>query len=285
MKKILITGVNSFVGNSFANWIKTRSEKYIIEKISLRDDTWKSRDFSSYDIILHVAGIAHVSRSPRFEELYFRVNRDLTIELAKKAKKDGVKQFIFLSSIIVYGDSIDNTDYITNDTIPKPSNFYGMSKLQAEEGISKLNDTDFKIVIIRTPIIYGKGSKGNYQKLLKAAKILPIFPDINNQRSMIHIDNLCEFIRLIIENEDQGYFYPQNKEYVKTSEMVKLIAEVHNRRIILVKIFNPIINMLIKRNKFINKIFGNLVFDKDLSQYKNDYQIRNFKESIYVTER
>src|SRR5690625_7040684 len=108
MKRVLITGVNSYVGNSLAKWLEKEPQNYAIDLISLKDGTWKDKDFSLYDVVVHVAGIAHVSRDPKMEEKYYRINRDLTIETAEKAKAEGIKQFIFLSSIIVYGDNINN---------------------------------------------------------------------------------------------------------------------------------------------------------------------------------
>lgn len=286
MKKILITGVNSYVGNSFENWVKQWPTEYKVDKISVRDDSWKEKEFSRYDVILHVAGIAHVSTDPKMEELYYKVNRDLTIEIAKKAKLEGVKQFIFMSSIIIYGDSshINEKRVITKDTIPTPSNFYGKSKLQAEEGVLPLQDENFNIVVIRPPMIYGKGSKGNYQLLSKIAKKSPVFPNLDNERSMIHIDNLCEFIRLIIRNEEKGMYFPQNEEYVKTSEMVKVIANINGRKIILTKVFNLLLKIMSNFTIVIDKAFGSLVYDKSMSEYKNKYIIRNFKDSIRVTE-
>ena len=284
MKRILITGKNSYIGNSFETWLENYSEKYIIEKISLRDGSWRTLDFSIYDAVLHLAGIAHVSKDPKKEGLYYKVNRDLTIEIAEKAKVDGVKQFIFMSSIIVYGDGSIERKVIDSNTVPKPSNFYGNSKLQAEEGINPLKSEDFKVVIIRPPMIYGKDSKGNYPKLAKVAKNLPIFPYIENERSMLHIDNLSEFIRLMIDNEENGLFFPQNKEYVQTSEMVRLISEVHGKGIKLVKLFNPILRGMSGKVGIVDKVFGNLVFDKSLSNYKDEYRIHTLKESIIETE-
>lgn len=284
MKRILITGKNSYVGNSFEKWLENYSGEYEIEKVSLRDDSWKNHDFSTYSVVLHVAGIAHVSTDPKMEELYYKINRDLTIEVAKKAKNSGVKQFVFMSSIIVYGEGIKKSKIIDKTTVPKPSNFYGKSKLEAEEGIKLLESNDFKIAIIRPPMIYGKDSKGNYPKLAKAAQKLPIFPDIDNQRSMLHIDNLSEFLRLIVENQENGLFFPQNREFVKTSEMVKCISEVHGNNIKLVKLFNPILNLLSDRVGIFNKVFGNLVYDHYLSEYKSDYHVRSLEESIMHTE-
>lgn len=284
MKTILITGVNSYIGSSFKEYLADFPDQYSIDSISLRTDEWKEKDFTKYDVILHVAGIAHVSSDPKMEELYYKVNRDLTIEVAKKAKHEGVSQFVFMSSIIVYGDSAKDKNTIDENTIPVPSNFYGNSKLLAEEGLKPLNSDVFKVAIIRPPMIYGKDSKGNYPKLAEAARKLPIFPNIDNKRSMLHIDNLNEFIRLIIENKESGLYFPQNEEYVNTSEMVSLIAKVHGKNIKLTRIFNPILQTIGTRLGLINKVFGDLVYEKKLSRYKESYQIRSLKESIELTE-
>lgn len=285
VKNILITGKNSYIGTSLENWLMREPDKYKVDTVSTRDDAWKDADFSQYDVVFHVAGIAHVSSDPKMEDLYYKVNSDLTIETAKKAKAEGVKQFVFMSSIIVYGDSSSSKRVIDRNTIPTPSNFYGNSKLQAEEGIRGLESDDFKVVILRPPMIYGKGSKGNYPKLAKAAQKLPVFPDIDNQRSMLHIDNLCEFLKLMIDNEESGLFFPQNKEYVKTSEMVRLISEVHRKKIRLTKVFNPILKLMFGIG-VVNKVFGNLVYEQSMSDYdKANYRIRSFRESIELTEK
>lgn len=284
MKRVLITGKNSYIGTSLEKWLGKYPDRYYVDTVSTRDDAWKKKDFSEFDVVFHVAGIAHVSSDPKMEDLYYKVNRDLTIETAKKAKAEGVKQFIFMSSIIVYGDSSSNRRVIDRNTVPTPSNFYGNSKLQAEEGIRGLESDDFKIVILRPPMIYGKGSKGNYPWLAKAAQKLPFFPDIDNERSMLHIDNLCEFIKLMIDNEESGLFFPQNREYVKTSEMVMLVAEVYGKKIWMARIFNPVLRLMFGIG-IVNKVFGNLVYEKSMSEYdKANYRIRDFRESIELTE-
>jgi UDP-glucose 4-epimerase len=285
MKRILITGADSYIGTSVEKWLERYPDRYQVDTVDMRTDSWKEKDFSPYDVVFHVAGIAHVSTDPKQEALYYRVNRDLAVKTADKAKRDGVRQFIFMSSIIVYGDSTAGESIIDQNTVPGPSNFYGDSKLQAEKGLCTLQDDNFRLVILRPPMIYGKDSKGNYPKLAKAAQKLPIFPDFDNQRSMLHIDNLCEFIRLMIENEESGLFFPQNKEYVKTSEMVRLIAEAHGKRIKLVKTFNPIIRGMLGRVGIVKKVFGNLVYQKEMSEYKEEYRMRDLEESIQLTER
>ena len=209
MKKILITGANSYIGTSFEKYMEQFGEDYSIDTVDMIGDSWKSKSFSGYDSVFHVAGIAHSDNgkiSKEKEKLYYAVNTDLTIETAKKAKADGAKQFIFMSSAIVYGNSapIGLGKRITKDTPVNPANCYGDSKVQAEKGLRKLEDDSFKVVILRPPMIYGKGSKGNYPLMSKMAQKLPIFPYVKNRRSMLYIENLCEFIRLMIVNNEQG---------------------------------------------------------------------------------
>ena len=285
MKNILITGANSYIGASFEKLCSQWPDEYSVDTMDMIDGSWKQKSFAIYDVIFHVAGIAHVSSDPKIEALYYKVNRDLTIETAQKAKSEGVKQFIFMSSIIVYGDSssINRKRIIDRNTVPQPANFYGDSKLQAEAGILVLQDDAFNVVVLRPPMIYGKGSKGNYPKMAKMARKLPVFPDLDNQRSMLHIDNLCEFIRLMVANDEHGVFYPQNTEYVRTSEMVKLIAAAHGKNIHLVRIFNPALKLLGRKVNFVNKAFGNFVYEKSMSAYHDNYIVRNLPESIIAT--
>ncbi len=280
MKKILITGANSYIGTSVEKWLKNEPENYQVDTLDMQNENWRSYDFSSYNVVFHVAGIAHVSADPKLKDLYYKVNTDLTIETAKKAKSEKVKQFIFMSSIIVYGDSSVKNRVITGDTIPMPSNFYGDSKLQAEKGIEPLSDDNFKVVILRPPMIYGPGSKGNYSRLSKLAQKTPVFPDYPNQRSILFINNLCEFIKLIIDKNESGLFFPQNKEYVSTTELVRQIAKVHNHKIFFTKIFNPFISLFFK-SQTIKKVFGNLTYEINSNYY---YQIRNLNSSIGLTE-
>ena len=288
MKRILITGANSYIGTSFENYIKENySNDYQIETIDMIDGSWRNSDFSSFDTIYHVAGIAHSDTgkiSKEKEQLYRSVNTDLTIETAKKAKAEGVKQFIFMSSAIVYGDSapIGKEKIITKDTKPSPSNCYGDSKLQAEIGLQQLEDNNFKVVILRPPMIYGKGCKGNFKTLEKLALTLPIFPKVENKRSMLYIGNLVEFVRLMIENNEQGIFWPQNKEYSNTSELVKLIAQANNKKIILVPGFTWLLKIISHFTGLVNKAFGSLAYEHNISTYKDEYRYFSINNSIKV---
>lgn len=290
MKKILITGANSYIGTSFENYITTNySGEYEVDTIDMVDGSWREKSFAGYDTVFHVAGIAHADTGNISDEqkaLYYKINTDLTIETAKKAKVDGVKQFIFMSSAIVYGEStpIGKSKVITKNTEPSPANFYGDSKLQAENGILPLQDENFNVVVLRPPMIYGKGSKGNYPVLSKFAKKLTIFPYVKNERSMLYIENLCEFIRLMIENEEHGIFHPQNGEYSNTAELVKMIAMAHGKKIVIIKGFGWAFKIMSHITGLVNKAFGSMSYDMKLSEYKENYRVCGLEESIERTE-
>lgn len=294
MKKVLITGANSYIGVSFEKYVKEHySSELTIDTVDMIDGSWRQKDFSPYDIVYHVAGIAHADVGNVSDEVkakYYAINTDLSIETAKKAKDAGVKQFVFMSSAIVYGDSAGygKTKRITKDTEPSPANFYGDSKWQADKGVRELASDSFTVTVLRPPMIYGKGSKGNYPTLAKMAKKLPIFPDVVNERSMLYIENLCEFLAQVMIRGEGGIFWPQNAEYTRTSEMVKLIAQVSNHKITVSKAWNWAValaaHMPGKIRGLADKAFGNLSYDQSLSTYDFKYQLIDLKTSIERTE-
>lgn len=284
MKKILITGKDSYIGINFKEYLGEYPNDYYVEELDVRDDSWKNFDFSDFDVVYHVAGLAHSTPNDSQRELYYRVNTDLTYEIAIKSKQSNVKQFIFMSSIIVYGSGTIGEDRVINkDTALIPDNFYGDSKKQAEIKIKPLEDETFKIVIVRPPMIYGPGSKGNYPLLATFAKKTFIFPTLENKRSMLYLGNLMEFIKQMIDNEENGLFLPQNKEYVASKELVKAIANIHNHHILFVGLFNPLLK-LFNKQIYVNKVFGNFTIDKELSRYKNTYCRYSFLDSVKETE-
>ena len=291
MKRILITGKNSYIGTSFERYLSDSfSGKYTVDTVDMLDGSWKEADFSGYDTVFHVAGIAHSETGRISEEqkaLYYSVNTDLTVDTAKKAKTAGVKQFIFMSSAIVYGDSapIGKIKRITSNTPLSPANCYGDSKVQAEKGLLPLSDDSFKVVILRPPMIYGRNSKGNYPTLSRFAQKLPMFPNVKNERSMLYVGNLVEFVRLMIDNEEQGVFFPQNAQYTNTSEMVRLIANAHEKKLRLVNGFTWLLKLMSHVTGLVNKAFGNLSYDMSLSEYKSNYRIYSLEDSIIQTEK
>lgn len=288
MKKILITGANSYIGVSFEKYMEKFGDEYSVDTADMIGDEWKNKDFSTYSVVFHVAGIAHSDNgklTAEKEALYKNVNFTLAVETAKKAKADGVKQFVFMSSAIVYGASapVGKKKVITAETEPSPANYYGESKLQAEKGITALESETFRTVILRPPMIYGKGCKGNYRALEKFAGKLHFFPYVANERSMLYVDNLAAFVKLMIDKNESGVFFPQNDEYTNTSLMVKSIAAAHGRKMRLVKGFTPLIRFLGLFTGLVNKAFGNLTYDKSLSypDFKPEFGL---EESIVLSE-
>ena len=298
-KKVLITGAGSYIGQAFTTYAKEHyPENFEIDELDMIGDDWRVCDFSNYDIVYHVAGIAHAdvgNVSEETKEKYYAVNTDLTVEVAKKAKAEHVKEFIFMSSMIVYGESAPygKKKVIDANTVPTPANFYGDSKLQADVAVRELADDNFKVIVLRPPMIYGKGSKGNYPTLAKLAKKMPVFPDVDNERSMLYIENLCEFLCqiMLVGNVKQNatVLIPQNAEWTNTSMMVRKIAEINKKNILMIKTVKLAIAVVGKIPGKIggmaNKAFGNNCYEHKLSNYDGiNYLITTLKESIKRTE-
>ena len=283
MKRILILGAKSYLGESLCRWLGKYPTQYETSIVSTLNYEWKKANFSKYDTVVDFAGIAHINNiTPDMEDLFYSVNRDLTIEIGQYAKEHGVKHLIYFSSMNVYGDYCDN---IKDRAAVNPTSFYGDSKLQGDLGLEKLEDENFKVAHLRPPFVYGKGCSGNYNSISKIAKKTPIFPDFKNKKSMIYIDNLCEFVRLVIDNETDGYLTPQNKELVSTSGLVREIALNHNKRIWFTHIFNWIIPIGNKATRLVRRAFANDCYVIELSDYFDwKYCVVDFKESIKRTE-
>lgn len=286
--RVLITGAGSYIGESFKNYCLLHFENIECVAVDMKDPSWRSYDFSAFDTVFHVAGIAHADvgrTTPEQQELYYAVNTDLAIECARKAKENGVRQFIFMSSMIVYG----SRGFIDDKTLPAPANFYGNSKWLGDVGVRKLGDERFKVAVLRPPMIYGKGSRGNYPILAKAARKLPFFPDVENKRSMLYIENLCHFVGLIILSGEGGIYFPQNAEYGKTSDLVKMIGNAAHRPVRLSKALAPAVKLAKKIpgkvKGLAEKAFGSSYYDQRLSKYDGlDYQKVSLEESIIKTE-
>ncbi len=275
MKKVLITGANSYIGEAVKQYLENvETEEYIVDVMDTLGLKANAEMFADYDVVFNVAGIAHIKENNDNRQLYYDVNRDMVINIAKLAKQAGVRHFILLSSMSVYGMT---TGHIEKNTYANPINAYGESKLQADEQISVLGSDDFKVAILRPPMVYGNGCKGNYQSLRKFAMKSPVFPNVKNERSMIFIGNLCEFVKKVIDNEQQGIFFPQNAEYVNTSAMVKGIAKLNGKKLCLIKGAN----FILKRVKIgvFKKVFGSLTYEK--TDVVNKY---SFQESMKLTE-
>ncbi|WP_162150776.1 NAD-dependent epimerase/dehydratase family protein [Acholeplasma equifetale] len=276
MKKILITGANSYIGTNVEKWLLKEPDKYYVETLDMKDPNWINFDFSKFDVVFHVAGIAHIKETKKNKEFYFKVNRDLAIETAKKAKDSGVKQFIFLSTMSVYGKE---TGIITKTTLPNPKSAYGKSKYEAEVLLKELEDDSFRICILRPPMVYGKNAPGNFKKLVDFVVKIPLYPNYDNKRSALHIDNLCMYIKYYIDNRLSGIYCPQNPDYFNTTKLIIKINSIKNRKAVKTSILNFLI-IILKINKKIRKIYGNLYYDFQESQITD---LISFEDSIILS--
>ena len=281
MRNVLVTGAGSYVGESVRRYILSSSSDFEIDAVDTMNDAWKEADFSKYDVVYHVAGIAHVNADPKMEALYYKVNRDLTVEVARAAKAAGVKQFIFMSSQIVFHESQSlKSEVLTADTKENPNGFYGDSKLQAEKGLHELECDAFKVCILRPPMIYGPNSKGNFPRLVTLAQKTPLFPAWHNKRSMLYIDNLAEFVKQAILRELSGTFYPQNRELADTVEIIRYFAKANGHKVWITRLLNPFVWLGSFILQPINKMFATYYYDPEMSKTDFDYQLVSFEESL-----
>ncbi len=271
--KILLTGSSGFVGNYF---IDHYTDKYDISTFSFMKDELSELDLSNIDSIIHLSALVHQMGGASKEE-YFRVNVDNTLALAHKAKESGVKHFIFMSSVKVYGEE-NNTPY-TETTKCEPQDDYGRSKLEAERQLLAIEDDSFVISILRTSIVYGYGVKANIQNLIKLIQKMPVLPfaKIKNRRSMVYLGNLCALMDTLCETRTRGIFLAGDDHSVSTTEFIELIANELHKNIYLVKI--PFFKTLLKvfKPSFHKRLYESLEVDnkhtKKVLNYRNPYSI------------
>lgn len=267
MNKILIVGANSYIGNAFEKHTMNKcsshkemltKDEILIEKVHASNGDWKNINYELYDVVIIVAAIVHQKEKSGMEELYRQVNYNMPIEIATKAKKAGVKQLIYMSTAAVYGSVVT---HITKDTEPNPDTLYGKSKLEAEYKLREMETEEFRVAIIRPPMVYGEGCKGNYTRLVKLATYNPIYPRIHNKRSMIHIENLCNYMEEIIQNSSSGLFLPQDESYVDTIIMIKSIREKEGKRTVIIPGTAWLVKLVMKRVGVVRKMFGDWYYE------------------------
>lgn len=288
MKRILITGTKGYLGNSLKQYLSQWPE-YAVTSLSLREDRWEAFDLRGYDAVYHAAALVHQKKTkddPACLGEYRKINRDLTLRLAEKAKAAGVGQFLFLSTEAVYGLTAPYGKelVIGANTPTAPVDNYGISKLEAEQGLQELACGSFRVAILRPPLIYGKGCTGNFRALEKMADRLPCFPKIENRRSMLYVENLNALVKLLIDRQDCGLFCPQDPEPLCTSQVLRAIAQAKGKRLALVPGFGWALGLLRHVSGSVDKAFGSLRYDQALSRYPQPYQLVSFPESVFRSE-
>ena len=265
MKKVLITGASGFIGS----FLQEHLSGYEISTLSLRDPKWKNKPIDA-DVVIHCAGLAHVS-SKISEEKYKEINSDVAFEFASFAKSNNVKQFIFLSTILIYGTG--HIGEINPNTLPNPQSLYSKSKLNAEIRLQLLNDELFTISTIRLPLIYGANAKGNLRTILSWAPYFFMFPEMNNKRTYLSLNDLTQSISKIIEVNLSGIILIGEEKPVSTFQIIKAVRGRKNKNLFKFNFFNLLIKRIRTRNQLIGKIFGD-------DYYKEDYLTIAINRSI-----
>ena len=271
--KLLITGSNGFVGSYFINKYK---DKYEIKNFSFLKDDIDTLDCSDADVVFYLSALVHQMGGASTDE-YERVNVTQTLQLTNKAKESGVKHFVFMSTVKVYGEETD--DVYTENSVCNPEDEYGKSKLKAELELQKLESESFKVSIIRTPIVYGYGVKANIQNLVKLTSRVPLLPfgGIDNKRSMVYIGNLCHLVDVVIEQQKSGMFLASDDEPLSTTKLIELIAKNLDKKVYLIKI--PFFESLLKilKPSFHKRLYGSLEVDNTITKeklnLKNPYSV------------
>ena len=284
---ILITGKESYIGEHIRSHLE--SSGYDVCVVDTVSDDWKQVDYSQFQCVVHVAANVHQNAKDASEDLFVRVNSDLPVYIAELAKQNGVKQYILLSTMGVYGKTKSlsfEESVIDSHTVPCAVGGYGGSKLNAERRLSELQDEYFHLAFVRPPNVYGPGCRGNYISLFKKlALMLLICPCAYTEirQSMLYIDNLSELIRLIIKNESDGVFLPQDEIAPNTVELVSMIRDIYGRKTINSKLLGQLVKSFSSTN-LVKKIFGSIQYDYQSSNaFDYQYQIVSFEEGINRT--
>jgi nucleoside-diphosphate-sugar epimerase len=279
VKRVLIAGAGSYIGTRLAAWLDPA--RYLCDTLDMRGDEWRNHDLSAYDSVVMVAGIAHRRETGDNRALFDRVNRRLAAEAGQQAKAEGVRQFVFFSSMSVYGVEVGR---IHADTPENPTTAYGKSKLDGEKALTALADSAFHVAVLRPPMIYGPGCRGNYPRLSRLIRKLRVFPRVKNERSMLYIDTLCKFMDALLESGEGGLYFPQNGAYVSTDDLALAVAKAHGTVLFRPRGLGWLLRLLGRNGGTVGKVFGSLTYDQSMSGKFMPRQQTEFFRSILETE-
>lgn len=281
MKTLLITGRNGYVGNHLAQDL---GKSYHIIRTDVKTNAWRQEDWSRVDVVIHAAALVHNNQPNATMEDYMKVNYTLTKEIAEKAKASGVKQFIFISTANVYGltGKVGEPVVITSETPVQPYTAYGISKWYAEGALNTLASAEFKVAHLRPPMIYGPDAPGNFSKLEKVAKLLPIIPEIQNQRSAIFIEHFSQFVDVLIRSGEGGIYHPQDGFDLNTTRVIQTIRKIQGKPTITFPLPNQFVKWL-NHLSISRKLYGNLKYDDKLDDHHLTYPQKDFYTVMSLT--
>lgn len=266
-KTLMITGASGFIGSNF---MKKYENEYNIISVCLIENKPEDLDYTGVDTILHLAALVHQMKGAP-EEKYFEVNTELTKRLAATAKEKGVHHFIFYSTVAVWGTHgyFEYDKVITLKTPLNPLTPYAKSKYNAEVILSELINDNFKVSILRPPMVYGKDCPGNMKRLEKLVEILPILPFGNNEnkRTIVHIDKLLDETNKIIQNEKEGIFIPRDDKDMSIKDILEYIFREKNNKKILIELPKRGVELLHKiKPRVIESLYGSLSFREEIEE-------------------
>ena len=294
--KVLVTGANGFVGRALCEQLKVighevvpsvRRASDIPDAIILQEDdhlAWKNV-LQGCEAIIHLAGRAHVMQEQATDPMhaYRQANVVTTLKIARQAADCGVKRFIFLSTIKVNGESTLPEQFFTPEDIPNPQDPYAVSKWEAENLLKDLaKETGLEVVIIRPPLVYGPGVKGNFAKLIQLVqKGIPLpFGAIENQRSMIALGNFLEVIircadTIKYPNLAGEVFLVSDGKPLSTKALLQEIALAYGVKLRLISIPSAVIRFLLSvigKASTADRILGELVIDDQKTKDRLDWE-------------
>lgn len=281
--RVLVTGANGFVGKALLKYLSTQAfelvaatrigyvpsgSELVFGVGDINSETDWSVPLKDVDVIVHVAGLAHLTRSASDALATFRtVNLDGTLSLARQAVAAGVRRLIFISSIGVNGYQAGQP--LTADDKPEPADSYSQSKWEAEQALMALAaDSKLEIVIIRPPLIYGPGAPGNFGRLVRIVSLgfpLPLGA-VHNRRTLVSLENLIDLIAVCITHPEavNQIFLAGDGEDISTTELLKCIAKALNKKIFLIPVPVSVVIFfarILGRGDEVKKICGNLQVD------------------------
>ena len=280
--KVLLVGTTSFIAQRVGAWFLRKPVPAEVKYISVRDDSWKQFDLSGFDAVIYAAAIVH-RKDDVMAESYDAVNAQLPFAFAQAAKAAGVKQFVFLSTMGVYGQGkrLPVGNIVDEHTPIKPLPGYGSSKFKGEQLVQSLEDQSFCVSIIRPANVYGKGCKGSYiAGFAKITSALPVLPRAfeESKQGMLFVDNLAELCWLIVHSDCSGVYPAQDRTPVSAYDIMRTMANCICPK---KKALRAPVLKLFRWNRLVTKLFGGVSYSAEYAKCPlGDYQLVEFHEAI-----
>lgn len=281
---IYLTGASGFIGRNLFSRLSNGKDFFVISaqrQSSYYDIDELITELKGVSVVIHLAGISSVRKGEStYKDQICSVNVGYSVRLAKAASEAGVQRFIFISSVKVSGESSTGMKPFDEDMPPAPEDLYGHSKYEAEKALQKVAaETGIELVIIRPPLVYGPGVKANFNSLLKlCSKSAPLpFGLVNNQRSMVYLGNLVDFITRCIDhpNAANQTFLISDGQDTSLNNLIKIIRRAMNKSVWLVPVpvsLFKLVGRLTGKMGVVDRLVGDLQVDSRKAQRLLDWK-------------